>query len=270
MAYEIAKATAFIKKDMAIAVSYKLQFLFQFLQIFFSVAVIYFVGKLISPDSIILRTYNTDYFSFALVGLAISSYLKAGLVNTTNDIRQMMNQGILEAICASPTSYSNLLLFSSLWQFVFETFRVLFCFVVGFALLGLRLENANWFSAIVTLMLTIPIFLLLGMISSSILVLVKRGDPINWIFTSVATLVAGTMFPVEVLPPWLRYVAACIPLTYSLDAIRRSVFMNASLTDISRQLMVLAIFIVVLIPLALITVKVCISAAKRRGAFLTH
>ena len=39
-----AKAAAFIKKDMKIAASYRLQFAFQFVQIFFSVTVIYFIG----------------------------------------------------------------------------------------------------------------------------------------------------------------------------------------------------------------------------------
>ena len=41
------KAIGFIKKDMMIAISYKFQFIFQFMQVFFSVASIYFVGKML-------------------------------------------------------------------------------------------------------------------------------------------------------------------------------------------------------------------------------
>ena len=42
----LIKAEGFVKKDMAIAVSYKFQFIFQFTQVFFGVAVIYFIGKM--------------------------------------------------------------------------------------------------------------------------------------------------------------------------------------------------------------------------------
>jgi hypothetical protein len=70
---------------------FKLQFMFQLLQVFFSVAVIYFTGKLVgySGGSSFLKKYNVDYFSFALIALATSTYLKEGLVNITNDIRQL-------------------------------------------------------------------------------------------------------------------------------------------------------------------------------------
>jgi len=94
---ELGKATAFIKKDMKISVSYKLQFVFQFLQIFFGTVVIYFIGKMLaqSDKTSALARYGSDYFSFALIGLAINGYLRAGLIAITNDIRQTMNQGTL-------------------------------------------------------------------------------------------------------------------------------------------------------------------------------
>ena len=102
---ELNKALVFIKKDMKISVSYKLQFVFQFLQIFFGIAVIFFIDKMLGQSGkvSVLQRYGGDYFSFALVGLAANSYLRAGLVTITNDIRQIMNQGTLEAMCATPT-----------------------------------------------------------------------------------------------------------------------------------------------------------------------
>jgi ABC-2 type transport system permease protein len=268
----LAKAYGFIKKDMAIAISYKFQFIFQFSQVFFSVAVIYFIGKMVGQSGklSLFQAYGADYFSFALVGLAVSSYLKAGLVTITNDIRQTMNQGVLEAMCASPMGYKWLLLCTALWPFIFETIRVTLYFLTGMIIFGMRLHDANWLCATVTLILTIPIFLMLGMTSCSILVLVKRGDPINWIFSNVSTLLAGTMFPIAVLPNWLRVTALCLPLTHSLEAMRKCLLMGASLRQVYRHLAALLLFMVVLFPITVLVSDICMKRARRKGAFSTH
>ncbi|UCG48664.1 MAG: ABC transporter permease [Phycisphaerales bacterium] len=268
----LANAAAFVSKDMRIAVSYKMQFMFQFSQVFFSVAIIYFIGKMLggANSSPLLREYGSDYFSFALVGLAVTSYLKAGLITITNDMRQIMNQGTLEAMCAAPVGYNWLLLYASLWPFVFETIRVISYFIIGMIIFGFRLPAANWAGALLTLALTIPIFLMLGIISCSILVLVKRGDPINWIFSSASSLLAGTMFPIAVLPGWLRVIALCLPLTHSLEAMRKCLLMGASAREVHVNLLALLLFTAALLPLTLLVNHACMTRAKKRGAFSTH
>lgn len=272
MAGCLAKALTFIRKDARIALSYRFQFLFQFVQIFFSVAVAFYIGKMVagSGESAMLQRYGGNYFAFALIGLAVNSYLRAGLVSVTNDMRQMMNQGIFEAVCATPIDYASLLLFSSLWQFAFETFRVTVYFGIAFTLFGLRLEHSNIIGAMLTLCVTAPIFLMLGMISCSVLVVVKRGDPINWIFSGVAALLAGTMFPVSVLPDWLQRVAWYIPLTHALEAVRRCLLTGASVGDVSTNIGILIAFVAVLIPTTVCITNACMNYAKNRGAFATH
>lgn len=268
----MVKAGAFIKKDMTIAVSYRLQFVFQFAQVFFGIAIIYFIGKMLnqSGGSGLLKRYGADYFSFALVGLAVTSYLKAGLVTITNDLRQVMNQGTLEAMCAAPVGYKSLLFYGALWPFFFETVRVVFYFLIGIAFFQMRLPRANWAGAAITMAITIPIFLMLGITSSSILVVVKRGDPINWVFSSMASLLAGTMFPVAVMPGWLRSVAFCVPLTHSLEAMRRFLLTGASVTEVWSSLTALVVFMVVLLPVTIAVNNMCMQRAKVSGAFTTY
>lgn len=268
----LTKAVGFVRKDITIAVSYKLQFIFQFSQVFFSVAIIYFIGKMLgnSGKSPLLEAYGADYFSFALVGLAVASYLKTGLVTITNDIRQIMNQGVLEAMCACPMGYKWLLLCTALWPFVFETIRITFYFLIAMAIFGMRFHSANWLGAAVTMIVTIPIFLMLGITSCSILILVKRGDPVNWIFSSASSLLAGTMFPIAVLPNWLRAVAFCLPLTHSLEAMRKCLLMGASLWQVYHHLLALLLFMAALLPVTILVNNICMGRAKRKGAFSTH
>ena len=116
----------------------------------------------------------------------------------------------------------------TLWPFLFETVRIVCYFLLGILVFGMRLHDVNWVGCFLTMGLTLPIFLMLGVISSSILIVVKRGDPINWFFTGVSGILAGTMFPISVLPPWLQIAAQCLPLTHSLEALRRCLLVGAS------------------------------------------
>lgn len=268
----IQQVLAFIRKDFCIAVTYKLQFAFQFCQVFFSIAIIYFIGKMFDGSGAgrLFDRYDANYFSFALVGIAINSYCRAGLVNITNDIRQTMTQGSFEALCATPIHYAWLLLCGALWPFIFETVRVVIYFITGRLIFGLVLPNANWLAAWVVLSLTVPIFILLGVISSGILIVVKRGDPVNWIFSSLSALLAGTMFPIDVLPEWLQKIAFFLPLTHALEALRQSLLVGASLRDIASHLWALVLFVIILIPMTLLLNRWCLKRAKRQGAFSTH
>lgn len=265
------RAMEFIVKDAQIAVSYRLQFLFQFTRVFFKLAVVYFIARMLESCGTpkILQAYGADYFSFALVGLAINNYLQTGLVTVTNDIRQTMNQGTLEALCASPMGYGWLLLCMALWPFLFETVRVGCYFLVGTLVFGMRLSHANWAGSALTMALTIPLFLMLGIASSSILIVTKRGDPINWFFTGASGILAGAMFPISVLPPWLQFVALCLPLTHALEALRRCLLAGASCADVRSHLVALLLFTVVLLPVTCVVNAVCMARAKRMGAFFT-
>lgn len=269
---KVRQVLAFLRKDFCIAVTYKLQFAFQFCQVFFSIAIIYFIGKMFddSGASQLFDRYNANYFSFALVGVAMNSYCRAGLVNITNDIRQTMTQGTFEALCSAPVHYSWLLFCSSIWPFVFETLRVVIFFLTARLIFGLVLPNANWLAALIVLILTIPIFLLFGMVSAGILIVVKRGDPVNWIFSSLSALLAGTMFPVTVLPEWLQKVAFFLPLTHALEALRQSLLVGASLKDITSHLGALGLFVIFLTPTTLLLNRLCLKHAKHQGAFSTH
>jgi ABC-2 type transport system permease protein len=272
LTHGLAKALAFIQKDLTVAVSYKLQFVFQFSHVFFNIVLIYFIGKMVaaSGTSPVLAAYGADYFSFALVGLAVNSYLKTGVVTVTNDLRQMMNQGVLEALCAGPIGHGWLLFCAALWPFLFETVRVVFYFVLALAVFGLRLREANWPGACIVLLATIPIFLMLGILSCSILIVVKKGDPVNWMFSSISGLLAGTMFPVTVLPHWLQIVAFCLPQTHALEALRRCLLTGSSLWDMRHHLLALMLFMAILLPTTLVISHLCIAHARRSGALATH
>ncbi len=261
------KLVAFVIRDVRVETSYKFQFVWSFATVFFTVATFYFVAGLVdsgrSPDA--LGPYRGDYFAFVVIGVAIARYLDAALAGTTTAVRQAMNQGTLEIMFVSPTRPMTILVLSAFWQFLFETVRVAFCLLVAGAF-GFRLHQPDWWAAGLALLLTVPAFLCLGVLSASFLILLKRGDPLNWFAVSVASLLGGVLFPVNQLPNWLQNVAFFVPLTHALDAFRAALLLGQPVSRMGGSLFPLLLFSVLMLPTAWLVSRLALKQAKMNGA----
>jgi ABC-2 type transport system permease protein len=59
-----------------------------------------------------------------------------------------------------------------------------------------------------------------GLASAGFVLVSKEGDPISWLLGAASGLLGGVYFPVDLLPGWLRRVAAFLPTTRALALAR--------------------------------------------------
>lgn len=264
------KILAFIKRDFSITASYRLSFFFQFFGIFFSVVTFYFIAKLFGGAATpYLDSYGGDYFSFVLIGIAFSDYLGVGLSSFAGTIREGQMLGTLEAMLVTPTRVHTIVLFSSVWQFLLTSIRVLVYILLGVFFFGVDMTRPNIPAALLILILTILAFSSLGIISASFIMIFKRGNPLNWLIGSFSTLFGGVLFPITILPDWLQKISHLLPITYSLRAMRHALLQSYSFQALSFDILMLALFSVVLLPLSIYAFKVGVRKAKKDGS-LTH
>lgn len=257
----------FLKRDLQMQLSYRLSFVLQFLGILFSIASFYFVGEVFGMQaSPYLDSYGGDYFSFVLIGIALSGYQSVALYAFSGVIQSAQSTGTLEAMLTTPTRLSTILVGSSMWNFVFTSFRVLLYLIAGVLFFGARFGEANLLAALVILALTITSLGGIGILSASFIMVFKRGNPINFLLGSFSTLLGGVYYPVEVLPRWLQILARFYPLTYSLQAMRRALLTGASFRALAHELGVLFAFSIVLLPLGLVAFRYAVQQAKRDGS----
>jgi ABC-2 type transport system permease protein len=93
-------------------------------------------------------------------------------------------------------------------------------------------------------------FARLGIISTSYLLLYKRGNPARWLILGVSGLLGGTMYPVSVLPGPLQWLARLIPVTYSLEGMRQALLAGAGMVQLWPSVRALLLFSLVLLPLS--------------------
>ncbi len=261
---------AFLSRDFYTETSYRFSFLTSIIGIVFSAFVFFFlsefIGDAVSP---MLSEYNGDYFSYVLIGVAFGSYFGVGLTGFSRALRQAQTTGTLEAMLMTPTSLPHIIVGSALWSYSFTTFRVLIYLLIGTLLLGVSFSDANYAGAFVSLLLAIVAFASIGIMAASVIMVIKRGDPITSLFSGVANLVGGVFYPVEILPPGLQFLARLLPLTYALNAMRLALLGGASWAELAPDLLALLLFCIVLFPLSLLMFRYAVQRARMEGS-LAH
>ena len=261
---------AFLKRDFRMEISYRFSFFLQFFNVFFSVALFYFLASFLGEAaSPYLEPYGGDYFAFVLIGIAFAGYFGVGLSSFANSLRQAQTTGTLEAMLTTPTKLSTIILSSSLWSYLMTTIRVAIYLLIGGLFMNVDFGNSNYPIALLVLLLTIISFSSLGIIAASFIMVLKRGNPITWLFNATSNLLGGIYYPITVLPTWLLFFSYLLPITYALRAMRLALLQGETLASLWPDILALIIFSLVLLPTSLIAFSYAVRKSKIDGS-LTH
>jgi ABC-2 type transport system permease protein len=263
------RLSAFLRRDYREALTYKFSFLSSFVGILLSSATFYFVAKLVPPGTPSLGPFGGDYFSFAVVGVAFSSLLGMFQEGLSAVIRSAQVSGTLEALLVTPASIPTVLFGSSLYSLLLQVFRTLLHLGVALAFFGMTLGRVNGPGVLFVGVLTVLCFLGVGVLSASFILVYKTGNPFGWILGTVSGLLGGVVFPVALLPPWIRWVSSLLPVTYALDGMRKSLLASVGFAEILPDIAALAVFNIILLPASLLAFRLAVRKAKRDGT-LSH
>ncbi len=266
----LRKVLAFIHCDFINETSYRLSFFMQIFGLVFSIITYYFLSKVFGENmSPYLKPYGGDYFAFVLIGIAFSNYLQVSLKTFSSSIRNAQVTGTLEAILLTQTSIPTIIFSSSVYSFLWTSLRVLLFLLLGIFFFNMDISQANFFLAAVILVLTISSSIGLGIISAGFIMVFKKGDPLNWLFSSLSFLMGGVYYPISVLPSWLQKCAYFIPITHSLEGVRQALLNGAGFKDVKENLVVLIAFTLILLPISLCIFSLAVKKAEVDGS-LTH
>jgi len=267
----VSLAWAFFKRDVTIAFSYRTSMVAQLGGNLLVLSIFYFIGKLIdASDNPALQPYQGGYLAFLLIGIALADCVGVALTTFATQIREGQLTGTLEATLMSPVKLPIILLYSSLWNYCFSGFRFLFYVVVGSLIYGVSVTDANLGSSLVIFVLTVGCFTGLGILWASVILLLKRGEGILTAIGLIVLVLSGVVFPRELLPEWLQFVAELIPLAPALDGMRLAILQGQDLGDLSFVLLKLAAFTIVLLPLGMAAFSYAVAIAKRTGSLVEY
>lgn len=188
-------------------------------------------GILVLMYSIVTdQNFTNPMFAYLYLGNAFYHYVPAvlsGISYTIIDDRE--HYRTLKYIYIAPVNIPLYLFGRGVAQFLTGSFAVLITLLVGFLFLNVPFDihQVNWPLFIFSLILGIIMLALLGLILAGITLITARHSYfIGDVVASGLFLFTGAVFPLEVLPAWLRPVGYALPITYWLELIRRSLVGN--------------------------------------------
>jgi ABC-2 type transport system permease protein len=261
------KIAGFFVRDLLWDLSYPLTFFWKGSGIFFNLVTFYFLGHLVAgPTAVYLTAYgHGGYFPFVLMGLALASFQGVALTSISSAIQYGMYTGTLEAMLVTPTSLSTIVFASMFYQFCSALVEIVIYLGFGFWFFGLALGQANLAATALVLILTLLAHLPLGILAAAFILIFKQGDPVTSILASVSGLLGGVYFPVAILPGWVQIMARFLPFTYALEGLRQAVLNGQGISQLGHQILILAAFAAVLLPLSLAVFAWAVRQAKRLG-----
>lgn len=259
-------AIAFFMRDLRVAWSYRLSFIFQNASLLFSLLTLRFVSDMFAGSDIeALARYGGDYFSFALVGIGISVLAYPVTRTFANAVRSAQVSGTFEAMLTTRTSAISIVVNSALYGVAIAVIQLLLLWAVGGGLFGADLRLAQLPVVALVLVLTLGSLGGIGLLSAAFVVAFKQNEPFSSVFVALSLLVSGIMYPTSVLPTWLEWVAPLLPLTHAAALARHYFIQGADAGDVAVHMTVLAAFSL-LIPLGLFALQGSINHARRAGS----
>lgn len=245
---------------------------------------IYSLVKPVSGAAILVIMYSVitggDFASplFPYIYLGNAFYIYVGQVMTGISWAVMDDREhykTLKYIYVAPINFQTYLLGRGVARFIIASISVFVVIVFGVLFLGLRIDLAavNWGLFFASLFLGVIMLATLGLIlAGMMLLLVHHMWGLGEAVAGALYLFSGAIFPLEVLPPFLRWIGYLMPLTYWLELLRRSLVGSVAeafptLSQYSNlQLFIVLIGLTVIFGLlSLIVFRVCEHQARERG-----
>jgi ABC-2 type transport system permease protein len=209
---------------------------------------------------------SDELFLTMLIGTAVIAGLQDALTGLTSRLSFAMERGTLETYLVEPVPWALIPVAMNIWRSF--TGALLACAMVGLGcLLGARIDPSAIPMALLLLFLGIAACNALGSFAAAFILLFKRGEPVVALYSLAASVLGGALFPIAVLPDWIRWASYLVPHTYVIDATRQLLMDDPSVGQLPPALSVgiLAVFCVVSFVAGLFVFDRSLRLARRLG-----
>ena len=281
---QTAALGAFTLREYRIWQSYRVNQIMWLTNIFVTTLLFFLMGRMLTAADAHLMgaAYGTNYMSFVVVGIAVNTFLFTNLADPYTRIQRSYFNGTMDLFLLSPMSIFMPLVGLMTKSLLDDYPRLFIVWPFGMLLFGAQFRFQFSLAALGFTILLLAAAFGIGAISASSFYLlnIKRGtEPVRFIVQQLlATLLAGTYYPITVLPRPLQWVACFIPHTYAFDALRRLLDPGANMglpvlpvqrivpwSPLTVDAVALGLMTAILLPLGFLLYGRGIEKARREG-----
>jgi ABC-2 type transport system permease protein len=256
---------AILRRDWTLFKSYRMRLITTFLATVFTLALFYFISRLVNVSS--FRSPD-DYYAYVVVGLVILAVLTSTLTSPPTVIRQELVAGTFERLLLTPLGAVPGVVSMLVFPLVFALVQGCLTLAIATLVFGLSLQWSTLALALPVAMLGAVAFMPFGVLIAATTVRFKQAIAGTGFVVAGISIVAGIYFPVTLLPDWIQWMSEVQPFTPSVDLLR-NLLVGAPLQDPAwLELLRLAGFAAVLLPASIWVLHRAIQAGRHRGTIL--
>lgn len=257
------KLSAVVRRDLLMARRYRSGLILAIAGGVLEIVGLYYLSRAIGPG---FRPDGMDSYAFLLVGTGLYTFLLMGVSSFLSAIQEAQQAGTLEVLMTTPTGGSTVLLLSAISSLAGKGISFSLYLAGGLVFSGLRFAHVSLVGAGIVLVLSFMVGAALGMGTAAVQLLTQKGSAVLWLLGSAVWMLAGAMFPISVLPRWVQFVSLAIPMTHALTAMRLSLFGGGFPTSLVTEIVVLAGFALLMLPLSLLLFDKALRHARLSGS----
>lgn len=261
MRTRLAAAAGIVRRDAVLGASHRSAGALQLLTALFTLAVFFYIAKLVGT-----RRFPTAeaYFAFVVVGIAGLGVVTAALAAVPQAVRLELVAGTFERLVVAPFGPVRAIVAMTVFPILRGLVLAAVTLVLAGIVFGLPLRWTMLPLAIPVGLLGAVAFVPLAlMVSAAVLVFKQVGALTGYVVTGLA-LTSGALFPTELLPGWLRWIAEVQPLAPSLELLRH-VAVGSAAASAATDVLRLVGFALLGMPVGVWTLHYAVERGRRQG-----
>jgi len=249
---------AYLRIDILEERMFPLSTALRYVAVVFPVMLYYFQSTFLGLDE--------QLFLVMLIGTAVAAGLQDALTGLTGRLTYAQERGTLETYLVEPVPWAMIPVAMNVWRSITGTLCAGIMIAVG-ALMGAPIKASGLPLALLVLLLGVAACNAIGTLASSYLVMFKRGEPIIALYGLAASVLGGALFPITVLPEWIRWMSYLIPHSYVISAERQLLMETPPVggPSIGVSIVALVVFCTVVFGVGLFLFDRSLKLARRLG-----
>ena len=266
----MTEALAFIRAGWLTATSYRVNAFLSLFSFVFSIVPIYFIAGALEPVmENAIAAEGAHYFAFLVVGLVTNGFVVLAMATLPTAIGRSIGNGNLEAMLATPIRLPALLFGLTSYDVVWTIARTAL-FLAAAVVLGMRISLDGAPAAFLIFTVLVAAHVPIGFLAVASVLAFRNATPLPRLMLAASAFLGGMYYPAHVVPSWLQYVSAMLPMTYGLRAFRGTLLGGTSFAAVAADFLVLCGFVLVLMPLGVLALNASLRYARSAGSLAYH
>jgi ABC-2 type transport system permease protein len=207
---------------------------------------------LVQPISIInepLISSSASSFQFLAPGFVALTVVTGSLIGVATSISKEKEQGTMDGLLVAPVSHISIIAGKVIAQTVRGMIQGSITLVLSVLIFNVTIYGSPIIMVIVMFLGTAS-FVGVGIVVSTVAPDQETANVMASLLQFPMMFLCGIIFPIEQLPSWMQVIGKALPLYYAADALRKVVILNASMSLIMPDILILVAYAAVTMILA--------------------